>query len=115
MVTASGSAICKCAKEEPKVHKRLPLFLWVTHADSFRKFFSQGTLFSKEFEVIFLLVNFYFDTERSSVKSVSHSELYALFLLTEFVVLPTKVKKDFKENIEDDINSRSPFFFFVTI
>ena len=50
-------------------------FLWVTHADSFRTFCSQGTLFAKEFEVIFLLVIFYFDTEMISVKSVSQSEL----------------------------------------
>lgn len=59
----------------------------LTHADYFCKFFSHSKLFAKEFEVIFLMVNFYFDIGRSSVKSVSHSEL-SLFLLTEFAVLP---------------------------
>ena len=51
------------------------------------EFFSHSKLFAKEFEVIFLMVNFYFDIGQSSVKSVSHSEL-SLFLLTEFAVLP---------------------------
>ena len=60
----------------------------LTHADYFCKFFfSHSKLFAKEFEVIFLMVNFYFDIGQSSVKSVSHSEL-SLFLLTEFAVLP---------------------------